>query len=126
MSKVKMKKIIYLLIGMFLGISSTYLVNAYYLTEQSKALYGYALTLLDKKENNNDLAIAILNQAIGKDIENYQAYISLAGIYEKQNIELSLLTYKQALEYCSGSSTIEEKDREYILRKIDKLSNNKT
>ncbi len=102
---------------------ATLFILNYYVAEQSKALYGYSLTLLDTNKENTELATAILNQAIGKYPKNYPAHISLASIYEdKHFVDLALLTYKEALEYCPQTTDIEKSDAVYIKNKIDELS----
>ena len=88
---------------------------------QSDAAYAYGLSLLEK--NNKNEAIAVFNQAIGIDRKNYKPYIALGKIYEAEGeTGLSLEFYKIARQLCTSDSAISRADKRFIEDRIKELS----
>lgn len=109
------------IIGFTLGVLLTHLMSRHYLNLQSVAAYAYGVELMEK--GNIDKAVSVLNQSIGINPRNYQPYITLGKIYEKQNkIEIALVFYKKALEICGGETYLELADRKFIEDRIQQIS----
>ena len=110
-----------IIIGFTLGVTVIHLVSRHYLNLQSVAAYAYGVELMEK--GNIDKAVSVLNQSIGINPRNYEPYITLGKVYEKQNkIEIALVFYKKALENCGGKTSLELADRKFIEDRIQQIS----
>jgi Tfp pilus assembly protein PilF len=110
---------LFILIGLLIGAFTTYYLTKWYNEEQARATLYSAGQYLEKKEYAR--AVALLNQAIVKDPNNYAPYYSLGTIYYKGGDSmLALEMYSIALEK-SGDNKHFDFDRKQIRKKIDEL-----
>jgi Tfp pilus assembly protein PilF len=118
-----MKKwlVIGILTGFVLGTVTTCFVKKHYLKVKSDAAYAYGVSLLE--DNNTDKAVAVLNQSIGINTQNYKPYVTLGQIYEKGgNIVLALESYRKALEVCVADTSLEKADKKFVEARIQQIS----
>jgi tetratricopeptide (TPR) repeat protein len=113
------KRIIFgILLSFVCGAATVHFVEEYYSTNESNAAYSYGLILL--KNGKKDQSIAVFNQAIGLNINNYKPYISLGRLYEKSGKkDFAIEYYEKALELCRPVNSIEKEDKKYIENRLN-------